>query len=214
MRIAEYPGARIEADLMECGFDVAFFHADLSDPAQCDTAVEAAAGRFGRVDILINCAGLSRNGSPYDLTLDDWDYVLNTNLRAAFLMSRAAAKHMRLVGGGNIVNIASTRALMSEANTEAYSASKGGLLALTHAMAMSLAPDHIRVNSISPGWICVDGYEKLSVADHKQHPAGRVGRPLDVARACLYLCEEGNDFITGENIVIDGGMTRKMIYVE
>jgi NAD(P)-dependent dehydrogenase (short-subunit alcohol dehydrogenase family) len=116
--------------------------------------------------------------------------------------------------GGAIVNIASTRALMSEPNSEAYAASKGGILSLTHALAVSLAGDHIRVNAISPGWIETGDYGKLRQIDHAQHPAGRVGKPDDIARACLYLCHDENDFITGTNIVIDGGMTRKMIYVE
>ena len=150
--------------------------------------------------------------SPYELTVDQWDLVLNTNLRGAFLCSREAAKIMRRQGGGAIVNIASTRAFMSEANTEAYSASKGGIIALTHALAVSLAPDKIRVNSISPGWIETGDYAELREIDHLQHPAGRVGIPDDIARACLFLTHDDNGFITGANIMIDGGMTRKMIY--
>jgi NAD(P)-dependent dehydrogenase (short-subunit alcohol dehydrogenase family) len=101
---------------------------------------------------------------------------------------------------------------MSEPNSEAYAASKGGILALTHALAASLSPDHIRVNCISPGWIETGDYSKLRNIDHKQHLAARVGKPEDIAKACLYLSAEGNDFITGTNIIIDGGMTRKMIY--
>lgn len=120
---------------------------------------------------------------------------------------------MRKRGGGSIINIASTRAFMSEPNSEAYAASKGGIIALTHALAVSFAPDHIQVNAISPGWIETGDYGQLREIDHLQHPAGRVGRPDDIARACLYLTSEGNDFITGANLVIDGGMTRKMIYV-
>ncbi|KPD01381.1 Glucose 1-dehydrogenase 2 [Geobacillus sp. BCO2] len=103
---------------------------------------------------------------------------------------------------------------MSEPNSEAYAASKGGLVALTHALAVSFADDRIRVNCISPGWIETGDYGQLRDIDHRQHPAGRVGKPDDIARACLYLCDEENDFITGVNLVIDGGMTRKMIYIE
>jgi NAD(P)-dependent dehydrogenase (short-subunit alcohol dehydrogenase family) len=114
-------------------------------------------------------------------------------------------------GGGSIVNIASTRAFMSEPGSEAYAASKGGIVALTHALAASLAPDKIRVNCISPGWIETRDYESLREADHKQHFSGRVGKPNDIARACLYLAAPGNEFINGENIIIDGGMTRRMI---
>jgi NAD(P)-dependent dehydrogenase (short-subunit alcohol dehydrogenase family) len=169
---------------------------------------------LGRIDILINNAGLGRSASPYDLTVEDWDYVINTNLRGTFLCAREAARVMRLKGRGSIVNIASTRALMSEPNTEAYAASKGGILALTHALAVSLGPDKINVNAISPGWIETGDYSKLKPSDHQQHPAGRVGKPEDIARACLYLTDPDNDFITGTNLVIDGGMTRKMIYEE
>ncbi|MGC8779158.1 MAG: SDR family oxidoreductase, partial [Candidatus Caldatribacteriaceae bacterium] len=121
-----------------------------------------------------------------------------------------------------IVNIASTRALMSEPHTEAYSAAKGGVLSLTHALAVSLAPRHIRVNAISPGWIEVSVWKKkalrkepeLRPIDHLQHPAGRVGRPEDIASACLFLASPEAGFITGANLVIDGGMTVKMLYAE
>ncbi|HOP73043.1 MAG TPA: SDR family oxidoreductase, partial [Thermoclostridium caenicola] len=112
------------------------------------------------------------------------------------------------------VNIASTRALMSEPNWEAYAATKGGIVALTHALAASLGKDRITVNAISPGWIETGDYTRLRPADHEQHLSGRVGKPEDIARACLYLTDKANDFVTGINLVVDGGMTRKMIYVE
>lgn len=166
------------------------------------------------LDILINNAGLGVWKPPYELDIEDWDYVINTNLRGTFLCAREAAKIMRNTGGGAIVNIASTRALMSEANSEAYAASKGGILALTHALAVSLGPDGIQVNAISPGWIETGDYTQLRQVDHAQHPAGRVGKPEDIARACLFLTSKENDFITGSNLVIDGGMTRTMIYAE
>lgn len=187
---------------------------DLSEPDQIVEGMRQAHETFGQVDILVNNAGLAKNSSPYDLTCEEWDYVLNTNLRGTFLCSREVAKIMRYKGGGSIVNIASTRAVMSEANWEAYAASKGGILALTHALAVSLGPDKITVNAISPGWIQTENYGLLSPQDHDQHPAGRVGRSDDIARACLYLTHPENDFITGTNLVIDGGMTRKMIYQE
>ena len=131
---------------------------------------------------------------------------------------------MRRAGGGAIINIASTRALMSEPDTFAYSASKGGLLALTHSLAISLGPI-IRVNAISPGWIDTSGWrrgeagqaparEALRPIDHAQHPAGRVGRPEDVAWACTFLASDLAGFITGQNLIVDGGMTVKMIYVD
>ncbi|MCF0069030.1 SDR family oxidoreductase [Dyadobacter sp. CY261] len=187
---------------------------DLTNPHEIVTGFEEDQQALGRIDVLINNAGLGRTKSPYELTLDDWDYVLNTNLRGTFLCAREAARVMRAQGKGSIVNIASTRALMSEPNTEAYAASKGGILALTHALAISLGPDHITVNAISPGWIETGDYSKLKASDHAQHPSGRVGKPDDIARACLYLTDPENDFITGANLIIDGGMTRKMIYEE
>ncbi|WP_067935514.1 SDR family NAD(P)-dependent oxidoreductase [Alicyclobacillus kakegawensis] len=174
---------------------------------------ETAAARFGRIDILINNAGIGIWKSPLELTVEEWDAVLETNLRGAFLCAREVAKRMPETGGA-IVNIASTRALMSEPNSEAYAASKGGIVALTHALAVSLGSKRIRVNCISPGWIETGDYGALTQADHAQHPAGRVGRPSDVARACFYLTDPANDFLTGVNLVLDGGMTRKMIYIE
>ncbi len=112
------------------------------------------------------------------------------------------------------MNIASTRAIMSEPNSEGYAATKGGIVAVTHALAASLSDDRITVNAISPGWIETGDYSNLRGADHEQHLSKRVGKPEDIARACLYLTSKENDFVTGVNLVIDGGMTRKMIYEE
>jgi len=185
---------------------------DITSPEKIADAMSEVQQSLSRIDVLINNAGLGRSSSPYELSVEDWDYVINTNLRGTFLCAREAAKVMRSNKKGSIVNIASTRALMSEPDTEAYAASKGGILALTHALAISLGPDQITVNAISPGWIETGDYNKLKKSDHEQHPAGRVGKPDDIARACLYLTDPANDFITGINLVIDGGMTRKMIY--
>ncbi len=133
--------------------------------------------------------------------------VTDSHLTGAFLMTRAAVP---LMGeGSSIVNMVSTRAFMSEPNTEAYAASKGGLVALTHALAVSLGPK-IRVNAIAPGWITDDS--DLREEDHTQHPVGRVGRPEDIADAVVYLASAG--FMTGQVLVLDGGMTRKMMYEE
>ncbi|UFJ41227.1 glucose 1-dehydrogenase [Brevibacillus humidisoli] len=185
---------------------------DVSQPEQIVSLMQNVVERYGKIDILINNAGVSEWKDPYELSVADWDRILNTNLRSVFFCSREAARWMKQRGGGAIVNIASTRALMSEPHSEAYAASKGGIVALTHALAVSLGPDGVRVNAISPGWIETGDYQQLRPLDHAQHPVGRVGNPEDIAKACLFLTGSDSDFITGTNLVIDGGMTKKMIY--
>lgn len=207
-------GLKTEAEILQTGGNALFVETDVSCETDIINAVNRAIGKYGRIDIVINNAGFARWKSPYELSVEEWDSVLNTNLRGFFLLAREAAKHMRQTGGGSIVNIASTRAFMSEPNSEAYAASKGGILALTHALAASFAPDRIQVNCISPGWIETGDYSQLRDIDHTQHFAQRVGKPEDVARACLFLTAANNEFISGTNLTIDGGMTRKMIYEE
>ncbi|GGD67192.1 SDR family NAD(P)-dependent oxidoreductase [Paenibacillus nasutitermitis] len=198
--------------LTQGGAVAEFIAADLSRPEQIADLFAKAAESFGKIDILINNAGFGIWKSPYELSIDEWDNVMNVNLRGTFLCSREAAKSMKAGGGGRIVNIASTRAAMSEPNSEAYAATKAGIVGITHALAVSLGPDHITVNCISPGWIETGDYDELRPVDHEQHPAGRVGYPRDIVRACMYLTDGDNDFVTGMNLTVDGGMTRKMIY--
>lgn len=205
-------GKKLQNNLKSENHEATFIECDVSNPESITHLIEKTMDVYGRIDILINNAGLSEFTPPKELTVEKWDLILNTNLRSSFLLTKAAAEEMKKQDGGSVVNIASTRAQMSEPNSEAYAASKGGLLALTHAMAMSYADDHINVNCISPGWIKTENYDELRDIDHKQHPSKRVGRPGDIARACLFLTQPENDFINGENMVIDGGMTRKMIY--
>jgi NAD(P)-dependent dehydrogenase (short-subunit alcohol dehydrogenase family) len=186
---------------------------NVRDEETASDAVEAIVHRFRRLDGVVSNAGIMIRKPLRRLTVSEWHRVLDTNLTGTFLLARAAEKPLRKARGA-IVTIASTRALMSEPNTESYSASKGGLLALAHALAISLAPE-IRVNSISPGWIETKNYAALRQKDHRQHPAGRVGRPQDVAELVSWLLDgERSGFVTGANFVIDGGMTRKMIYEE
>lgn len=210
--IDEENGTILQDELLEQGYTAEFIRCDVSEPDSIDSLIEEAVKSFGGIDILINNAGISEFISPDELSVETWDLILNTNLRAAFLLTRGAAKEMKKRGGGSVVNIASTRALMSEKDSEAYAASKGGLLALTHAMALSYSDHNITVNCISPGWIHTGDADDLRDIDHQQQPSNRVGKPEDIARACLFLTDSANDFITGENLVIDGGMTRKMIY--
>jgi NAD(P)-dependent dehydrogenase (short-subunit alcohol dehydrogenase family) len=203
-------GYETAAAIKSMGSQAHFCLTDISDPAGVVNMIEETVILLGGIDILINNAGFGIWKSPDILTVEEWDSVIDTNLRGTFLCSREAAKIMKQNDCGCIINIASTRAFMSEPGSEAYAASKGGIIALTHSMAASLAKDKIRVNCISPGWIETGDYSKLREIDHSQHFSGRVGRPSDIADACLFLA--GNDFVNGENLIIDGGMTRKMIY--
>lgn len=200
--------------LQDLGFDSLSFVVDMSKPDEVVQLLQDIETMVEGLDIVINNAGFGIWKSPLELSIEEWDSVINTNLRGTFVCSREAAKLMRKSGGGAIVNISSTRALMSERHSEAYAASKGGILSLTHALAVSLGEDQITVNAICPGWIENGDYSKLRKEDHSQHPSGRVGKPEDIARACLYLTDPNNDFITGTHMTIDGGMTRKMIYEE
>jgi NAD(P)-dependent dehydrogenase (short-subunit alcohol dehydrogenase family) len=198
--------------------DLLALETDVADEAQIIASFRASSLRFGRIDGLVNNAMIERSKPLGELTLDEWNSVLAVNLTGPFLCSKYAEAELRK-NKGAIINICSTRALQSEADTEAYSASKGGLLALTHALAMSFSPE-VRVNAISPGWIDVSAVKKksaakqisLSAEDHWQHPVGRVGKAEDIANMALFLLDPKNDFITGQNFVIDGGMTKKMIY--
>ncbi len=189
-----------------------FIPTDVRKPEDIISLMGQTKREFGPVDILINNAGKGIWKSPFHLDVEEWDNVIQTNLRSVFLCSREAAKQMKENGGGSIVNIASTRASMSEPDSEAYAATKGGITALTHALAASFSEHGITVNAISPGWIETQDYEGLRDVDHQQHWSKRVGKPSDISRACLYLTAPDNNFINGENLVIDGGMTRKMIY--
>jgi NAD(P)-dependent dehydrogenase (short-subunit alcohol dehydrogenase family) len=212
-------GKETEAEYASLG-SILFTATDVADEAMVREAVAKTASEFGRIDVLINNVGIANAVSdpPEQLTLEKWNRVISVNLTGAFLCAKHAAPHLRMQKG-SIVNIASTRAFMSEPNTEAYTASKGGIVALTHALAMSLAPE-IRVNCISPGWIEVSEWKKRSRAhkpnltreDNEQQPVGRVGSPPDIATLALFLCSPEASYITGANYIVDGGMTRKMIY--
>lgn len=211
----EESGNKAASSIEEKGGKAAFVLTDVRKEPDIVLLMKTAYDKYGHIDILINNAGKGLFKSPYEVTIEEWDDVIHTNLRSVFLGSREAAKYMRRnKEGGSIVNIASTRAIMSEPNSEGYAATKGGIVAVTHALAASLSDDRITVNAISPGWIETGDYSNLRGADHEQHLSKRVGKPEDIARACLYLTSKENDFVTGVNLVIDGGMTRKMIYEE
>ena len=184
-----------------------YFVGDLADKATLERFCEKVIGDFGHVDFIINNAkpktvGI-KNGS-----YEDFEYAQKVGVIAPFYLAKLFAPH--LGAGASIVNISSSRDRMSQPETESYTAAKGGIAALTHALAVSLA-GKARVNSISPGWIDTD-FTVYSGSDATQHPAGRVGNPLDISNMVLYLCSDMAGFITGENICIDGGMTKEMIY--
>jgi len=191
---------------------IVFIRCDVAREPSVRACIRRVVQRFGRLDALINNAGIASpgNGPVEKLALAEWNRRIGTNLGSVFLMTKHAAPHLRRTRGA-IVNIASTRALQSEPDTEAYAAAKAGMVGLSHALAMSLGPQ-VRVNCVSPGWIDT-GKSKIRARDHAQHPAGRVGRPRDVAEMVAFLLSERSGFTTGANFVIDGGMTRKMIYV-
>lgn len=203
------------------GQTLCFLPGDVASEADVERIVQQTLDWSGRLDAVINNAGIANpeTGPIEELSLEQWQRRLDVNLTGPFLMTRHSVSHLRKTKG-SIVNMASTRALQSEPDTEAYAATKGGIVALTHALAVSLGPD-IRVNCISPGWIDTrewqgdsEPVEPLSETDHAQHPAGRVGQPSDIASLTAYLISPEASFITGQNFVADGGMVRKMIYEE
>lgn len=194
-------------------------HCDVSNEESVKNAVNLTLKKFGRIDILVNNAAISCNKPITELSLIDWRKVIDVNLTGTFLCSKYCDSELRR-NRGAIINICSTRAFQSESNTEAYSASKGGVFALTHALAVSLGPE-VMVNSISPGWIDQSAEKKHSLAkqelfseaDQQQHPAGRIGKTDDIANLVWFLAQHDNNFITGQNFIIDGGMSSKMIYI-
>ena len=200
----EKAGAKVcVIDLLENDY----FMGDLSDQTALEQFAEKVIADHGKVDFLVHNAApkmIGLNNGSYE----DFEYALKVGVTAPFYLTKLFMPYF--AQGASVVNISSSRDRMSQPQTESYSAAKGGISALTHAMAVSLA-GQVRVNSISPGWID-NAYTVYEGADAIQQPAGRVGNPLDIANMVLYLCSDMAGFITGENICIDGGMTRQMIY--
>ncbi|MFS0787559.1 SDR family oxidoreductase [Shouchella sp. 1P09AA] len=192
---------------------VVALQADLADYDQVQATMNHITEKFGTPAVLINNVGVSTFKNFFELTIEEWNHVLQTNVTSTFLFSQGFAKKMKSEKTPSaIINISSTRAYMSEPDSEAYATSKGGIAALTHAMAVSLQDTTISVNAIAPGWIHTGDVKELREIDHHQHPSKRVGTPSDIAQACLFLANPKNNFINGETLTIDGGMTRKMIY--
>jgi len=221
-------GKQICLDFLECGDSVCFmdfdekrskefaaehpnlfyFYGDAADPESLQNFVSFAVEKLGRIDVLINNACRGNHGILSDLDYEGFDYVLSVGLKAPYELSRLCKAEL-IRNRGRIVNIASTRAFQSEPDSEAYASAKGGIVALTHALAISLGPD-VLVNCIAPGWINVEEHAEFSQADKAAIPAGKVGTPKDISGMVQYLCSQ--DFMTGETVTIDGGMSKRMIY--
>ncbi|MFI3285406.1 MAG: SDR family oxidoreductase [Rikenellaceae bacterium] len=192
------------------------YQADVRDAVALESIMCDIVERYGDIDIVINNVGVSRFTPLEEISIEEFDDIMTINLRSAFVTSRIFARNRNSVEGrakyGRIINISSTRHLQSEKGSEAYAASKGALVSLTHALAISFSEYQTTVNSISLGWIDNGKFGTLSQVDHSQHPSGRVGSPSDVARMCLFIADPANDFLNGENLILDGGMTKRMIY--
>ncbi len=184
-----------------------YFVGDLADQTVLDAFADKVIADYGRVDVLVNNALPLMKGID-ECTYEQFNYALRVGVTAPFYLTKRFAPYF--APDASVINISSSRDRMSQPQTESYTAAKGGISALTHALAVSLA-GKVRVNSVSPGWIDTD-FTVYDGADAVQHPAGRVGNPLDIANMVLFLCSDKAGFITGENICIDGGMTRQMIY--
>lgn len=183
------------------------FVGDISDKGTLEKFAKEVIDKYGHIDVLVNNALPLMKGIN-DCSYEEFEYALSVGVTAPFYLSKLFLPYFNK--GGSIINISSSRDRMSQAQTESYTAAKGGIAALTHALAVSLA-GKVRVNSISPGWIDTS-YKEYEGADAMQQPVGRVGNPLDIANAVIFLCSDKAGFITGENICIDGGMTKQMIY--
>ena len=198
-------GALVEVIDKQEGLD--HFVGDLANKYAIEEFTKLVIEKYGKVDFIVNNALPLMKGID-ECSYEEFEYALKVGVTAPFYMVKLLKNH--LAEGASIVNISSSRDRMSQPQTESYTAAKGGIAALTHALAVSLA-GKARVNSISPGWIDTD-YKVYEGPDAYQQPAGRVGNPLDIANMVLFLCSKKAGFITGENICIDGGMTRQMIY--
>ena len=184
-----------------------YFVGDIADEKTLISFADKVKAEYGKIDFLINNAAPPMGGLD-DYSYEDFNYALKVGVSSAFMLTKLFKDSFNQ--SGSIINISSTRARMSQANTESYSAAKGAISALTHALAVSLS-EKVRVNSISPGWIETKDAEH-SVLDNVQHPAGRVGNSMDIANMIMFLLSDKAGFITGENITIDGGMSHMMIY--
>lgn len=205
--------------IAETGGKAQFVETDVSDWESVMEMSRLVKGKFGQINAIINNAGIADPSMEFPSgDVKQWQKVIDTNLSSAYLVINSLVDMMP--AGSSIVNISSTRAFQSEPNTLAYSAAKGGIVALTHSLAITLSEKRIRVNSISPGWIDTSSWKippresSLEKIDHLQHPSKRAGVPEDIAEIVTFLCSRAGEWINGQNITVDGGMTKRMIYFD
>lgn len=216
-KVAVFDKDKTGGETLAHDLGIRFHHVDISDEEALTRNFDNLLASWRDVDIIVSNAGISKFKPLEESSIIEFDNILATNLRPLYILGMMWGRHRRKYPipseyGGRLIAISSTRHIQSETGTEAYSASKGGIASLTHALMMSLSEYGITVNCISPGWIHTGDPANLTDEDHMQHPSRRVGIPDDIARLCMFLSLPGNNFINGADIPVDGGMTRKMIY--
>ena len=201
-------------DIINCPLDnVDFIKTDLSKPTDIINAFTLVKNKYNNAHVLINNGAISVFEKKIeDVDVVDYDNVIDTNLRGSFLCCKEFIALNKGENYGRIINIASTRFHQNMEDWELYGMSKGGIISLTNSLCVSLIKTPITVNAISPGYIHTGAWKELEQRDHQIHPSNRVGKPKDISNVCLFLADEENDFINGANIIVDGGMTKKMIY--
>ena len=211
--IRDQEGTRLATEIAEAGADALFVHLDVTHEDDWRKAIEAAVTNFGRLNVLVNNAGIWRAGQVEDTTVEHWDMVLDVNAKGVFLGTKLTIPEMRKAGGGSIINISSTAGLVGSSRSTAYSASKGAVRLFTKATAVQYAPEGIRANSIHPGPIDTPMGDQVWPDSESRatavarNPLGRMGTPQDIAYGALYLASDESSFVTGSELVIDGGST-------
>ena len=212
--VLDAEGTRVAAEIAESGGDALFVHLDVTHEEDWRSAIGAAVSSFGKLDVLVNNAGIWRGGRVDDTTVEDWDTILDVNAKGVFLGTKLAIPEMRKAGGGSIINISSTAGLVGGPRSSPYPASKGAVRLFTKATAVQYAKEGIRANSIHPGPIDTTMIQQVWQGDAQNReeaiartPLGRIGTPEDIAYGALFLASNESSFMTGSELVIDGGST-------
>ena len=211
--VLEKEGKETEAEISEAGGEVLFVRLDVTSEADWAGAVRAAVSRYGKLDVLVNNAGISSRTGVEETSVESWDQVMDVNAKGVFLGTKAAIPELRKAGGGSIINISSIYGIVGSGGSAAYHASKGAVRLFTKSAAIQYASEGIRVNSVHPGFVdspmteAHHGVSQVRQARTSQTPLGRLGLPEDIAPGILYLASDQSSFVTGSELVIDGGMT-------